>query len=141
MAKTDFFVFLALFGAYIGQSDGHIGWVTLMPFASINPTNPRTDLWNFGDNCSAFGSSWKTQFFWVGHFEFFSSKKKNALFLFKFMGYQEFFLNFDDYSDFQQKSRGDRNMNNTVAVIHGRLNFCTTAFLSILINNLILFRN
>ena len=25
MAKTDFFVFLALFGAYIGQPDGHIG--------------------------------------------------------------------------------------------------------------------
>ena len=33
MAKTDFFVFLALFGAYIGQPDSHIGWVTLMPFA------------------------------------------------------------------------------------------------------------
>ena len=46
-----------------------------MPFASINPTNPRTNLWNFGDNCSAFGGSWKTQFFWVGHFEFFFSKK------------------------------------------------------------------
>ena len=30
------------------------------------------------------------------------------------MGYQEFFRNFDDYPDFQQKSRGDRNMNNTV---------------------------
>ena len=76
MAKTDFFVFLALFGAYIGQPDSHIGWVTLMPFASINSTNPRTNLWNFGDNCSAFGGSWKTQFFWVGHFEFFFSKKK-----------------------------------------------------------------
>ena len=28
------------------------------------------------------------------------------------MGYQDFFRNFDD---FQQKSRGDKNMNNTVA--------------------------
>ena len=34
------------------------------------------------------------------------------------MGYQFFFWNFDDYPDFQQKSRGggegDRNMNNTI---------------------------
>ena len=67
MAKTDFFVFLALFGAYIGQPDSHIGWVTLMPFASINPTNPRTNLWNFGDNCSVFAGGWKTRFFWVGY--------------------------------------------------------------------------
>ena len=28
---------------------------------------------------------------------------------------KNFFRNFDDYSDFQQKSRGDKNMNNTVA--------------------------
>ena len=69
--KLPFFVFLALFWAYIGQPDGHISWVTLMPFASINPTNPRTNLWNFGENCSAFWGGWKTQFFWIGHFEFF----------------------------------------------------------------------
>ena len=25
----------------------NIGWATSMPFASINPTNPRTDPWNF----------------------------------------------------------------------------------------------
>ena len=31
-------------------TDGHIGWVTLMPLASINPTNPTTNLWNFGDS-------------------------------------------------------------------------------------------
>ena len=30
--------FLALFRAYVRQSDDHIGWVTLLPFASINPT-------------------------------------------------------------------------------------------------------
>ena len=73
-------MFLALFWAYVGQPDGHVGWVTLMPFASINPTDPRTNLWNFGDNCSAFWGSWKTQFFWVGHFEFFSTKKKKMLY-------------------------------------------------------------
>ena len=43
-----------------------------MPFASINSIDPRTNLWNFGENCSAFGSGWKTQFLWVGHFDFFS---------------------------------------------------------------------
>ena len=34
-----------------------------MPFASIDPTHPRTNSWNFGENCSAFGGGWKTQFF------------------------------------------------------------------------------
>ena len=29
----------------------------------FNPTNPRTNPWNFGGNCSAFGGGWKTQFF------------------------------------------------------------------------------
>ena len=29
-----------------------------MPFASINPTNPRTNPWNFGGNCSAFWGGW-----------------------------------------------------------------------------------
>ena len=28
----------------------------------------------FGDNCSAFGGGWKTQYFWVGHFDFFFFK-------------------------------------------------------------------
>jgi hypothetical protein len=34
-----------------------------MPFASINPTNPRTNPWKFGGNCSAFDGGWKIQFF------------------------------------------------------------------------------
>ena len=33
--------------AYIGQPDDHIGWAKWMPFASINPTNSRTNSWNF----------------------------------------------------------------------------------------------
>ena len=61
-------MFLALFWAYVGQPDSHIGWVKLMTIASFNPTNPRTNLWNFGENCSAFGGGWKTQFFWVSNF-------------------------------------------------------------------------
>ena len=42
-----FFVFLACFRAYVGQNDNHIGWTTSMPFASIYPTYPRTNPWNF----------------------------------------------------------------------------------------------
>ena len=61
--KLPFFVFLALFWAYVRQPDGHIGWVILMPFASINPTNPRTNPWNFGGNCSAFVDVEKLSFF------------------------------------------------------------------------------
>ena len=41
------FVFFACFRPYVGQPDNHIGWATLMPFASIYPTNPRTHPWNF----------------------------------------------------------------------------------------------
>ena len=39
--------FFACFWAYVGQSHNHIGWATSMPFASINPTNSRTNPWNF----------------------------------------------------------------------------------------------
>ena len=39
--------FLALFWAYIGVPDSHIGWATLMPLASIYPTKPKTNPWKF----------------------------------------------------------------------------------------------
>ena len=74
--------FFACFWAYVGQPHSHIGWALSMPFASITPTNPRTNPWNFGGNCSAFGGGWKTQFFWVGHFEFFFAKKKKIFHFF-----------------------------------------------------------
>ena len=67
---------LALSLAYVGQPDSHIGWVTLMPFASINPTIPRTNLWNFGRNCSAFGDVEKLSFFESAILNFFFKKKK-----------------------------------------------------------------
>ena len=35
------------FWAYIRHPKGHIDWATLLPFASIYPTNPRTNSWNF----------------------------------------------------------------------------------------------
>ena len=68
-AKNTKNAFLAVNWAYIGQPDDHIGWAKLMSFASIDPTHLKTNLWNFGKNCSAFRGGWKTQFFWVGHFE------------------------------------------------------------------------
>ena len=55
-----------------------------MPFASINSTNPRTNLWNFGEKISRIGHFEKWQFWKIGHFEFFSSKK-NFFFCFILM--------------------------------------------------------
>ena len=48
---------------YVGKPHGHIGWAKSMPFTSINPTNPKTNPWNFGGNCSAFGDVEKLSFF------------------------------------------------------------------------------
>ena len=39
--------FFACFRTYVRQPHGHIGWATLIPFASINCTNPRPNPWNF----------------------------------------------------------------------------------------------
>ena len=72
---------LALFWAYVGQPDGHIGWVTLMPFASINPTNPRTNPWNFGGNCSTFGEVEKLSFFESAILNYFFQKKNFFCFI------------------------------------------------------------
>jgi hypothetical protein len=78
-----------------------------MPFVSINPTNPKTNLWNFGYNCSAFGGGFFESailnFFLILIFFFYT------WFLFKLVtinGVLRIFQNFDDYPDFQQKARG-----------------------------------
>ena len=71
-------VFLGHFWAYFGQSHNHIDWATSMPFASINSANPRTNSWNFGRNCSAFGKVEKLSFFESAILNFFS--KKNFFF-------------------------------------------------------------
>ena len=42
-----------------------------MPYASIYPTNPRTNPWNFCKKILRIGGIEKLFFFWVGHFEFF----------------------------------------------------------------------
>ena len=51
-----------------------------MALASINPTYPRTDLWNFREKILRIGDFEKQPFWKIGHFEFFSSKK-NFFFL------------------------------------------------------------
>ena len=75
-----------------------------MPFASINPTHPRTNLYDFVDNCSTF------------EFLFF---KKNifASFLFKLVtvhGVPRIFQNFVDYPDLQKNVWGYKIMKHTV---------------------------
>ena len=91
-------MFWALIWAYVRQPDGHIGWVTVMPFASINPTNPRTNPWTFHKKYWEL-SILKNALFWVGHFDFFF-----AFFPWKLI--KVYWLarmgpNFDDYLGFQ----------------------------------------
>jgi hypothetical protein len=101
-----------LFGTYVRQSHNYIGWAKSMSFTSINSTNPRTNPWNFGNNCSAFSSSWKTQFFWVAHFGFFFALSQSKLV--NIYRIARIFQNFDDYSDFQKNQGVYRNMRHTV---------------------------
>ena len=60
--------FFACFRPYVGQPDDHIGWATSMPFASIYPTNPRTNPWNFPKKMLRIGGV-ENLSFWVGHLE------------------------------------------------------------------------
>ena len=65
-----------LFLAYIGQPHDHIGWATSMPFASINSTNPRTNLWNFCEKFLRIGDFEKHCFFESAILNFIFQKKK-----------------------------------------------------------------
>ena len=62
-AKNVFFVFSGCFWAYVGQPHDHISWVTPIPFASINPTNPRTTPWKFHEKILRIGRAGKWGFF------------------------------------------------------------------------------
>ena len=42
-----------------------------MAFASINPTNPRTNMWNFCEKILRIGDFEKLPFWKIGYFEFF----------------------------------------------------------------------
>ena len=57
--KTHKKALLACFRAYVG----HIRWATSMPFAWINPTNQRTNLWNFREKILRIGDFENLSFF------------------------------------------------------------------------------
>ena len=73
--KTQKIAYFACFRPYVGQPHGHIGWAKPMPLASFNPTNPRTNPWNFGRICSAFDEVEKLSFFESAILNFFFEKK------------------------------------------------------------------
>ena len=63
--------FFTCFCPYVRQPHDHIGWALSMPFASINPTKPRTNLWNFREKILSIGDFEKRPFWKISHFEFF----------------------------------------------------------------------
>ena len=107
--KNTNIAFFDCFCPYVRQSHNHIGWATLMPMASINPTNPRTDLWNFREKILRIGDFEKQPFWKIGHFEFCSSKKKNVFAWFSWKSVQICMVewmgqNFDVFPAFQEIS-------------------------------------
>ena len=88
--------------------------VRLMPFASIYPTNPRPNLWNFHKKILRIGGTWKKFFF-------FESPILIFFFDFLYLNYSQINgvawmgLNFYDYHDFQ-KIRGALELWNTLHV-------------------------
>ena len=73
--KNAFSVLFGCFWAFVGQPHGHIRWATSMPFASFNPTNPRTNLRNFRENFLRIGDFEKWAFFGSAILNFFFEKK------------------------------------------------------------------
>ena len=103
--KNSFLVFFSHFWAYVGQPHDHIGWAKSMPFASINPTNPRTHPAQFGKKILRIGGYGKWPFFESAILIFFFQKKNFffASFLWKLVNIYRItriFWNFDDYPDF-----------------------------------------
>ena len=60
---TKSWAFFACFWAYVWQPQDYKGWAKSMPFASINPTNPRTNPWNFHEKILRIGGAGKWGFF------------------------------------------------------------------------------
>ena len=93
--------FLALFWAYIGQPDNHIGWATLMPFASIYSTNPRTNPWNFRKKILRIDGAGKWHFVVFFVFGSWVSQTKNVLSLkitMTFIGGSFYFCTIDGFT-------------------------------------------
>ena len=95
------------FWAYVGQPHDHIRKARSMPFASCNPTNPMTNLWNFHEKILRIGDFEKWPFLKNGHFGFFFKKKNFFFALFSWKSVQIFMVewmgwNFDVFSGFQK---------------------------------------
>ena len=71
--------FFGCFWAFVGQPHGHIHWATSMPFASFNPTSPRTNLRNFCEKILRIGDFEKWAFFESAILNFFFRKKKKKI--------------------------------------------------------------
>ena len=71
--------FFGCFWAFVGQPHGHIRWATSMPFASFNPTNPRTNLRNFREKILRIGDFEKWAFFESAILNFFLKRKKKKI--------------------------------------------------------------
>jgi hypothetical protein len=104
--KNSFFVFLGCFWAYVGQLHDHMDWATSMPFASINPTNPRTNPWNSHEKNLRIGGFENPSFFESAILKFFLQKKKKLL-QFPWKSVKTYRIarmgqNFDDYPGFPQ---------------------------------------
>ena len=120
-AKNGFFVFFGCFRAYVGQPHGHTRWAIPIPFTSINPTNPRTNPWNFYEQILKIGGAGKWGFFVSAILNFFFQKKK---FFFASLQWKSVniygtirvFWNFDDYPDSSKKLGVCNNMEYTVFV-------------------------
>ena len=99
-----FFCFLIPF-LILQQPDIHVGCAILMFFASIYFSKPRPNPKIFAKKIENWGS-WKFQFFWVGHFDFFLQNeyffasfpwKSVQIYMVKWMG-----PNFDVFPFFQK---------------------------------------
>ena len=69
----------SIFWAYVWQPHDHIDLATSMPFASFNPTKPRTNLRNFCEKFLRIGDFKKGAFFESAILNFFFEKKKKNL--------------------------------------------------------------
>ena len=74
--KNTFSVLFGCFWTFVGQPHCHIRWATSMPFASFNPTNPRTYLRNFHEKILRMGDIKKGAFIESEILNFFLKKKK-----------------------------------------------------------------
>jgi hypothetical protein len=64
------------FKVYQNRSKDPVHWATSMPFASINPANPRTNLWNFREKFLRIGDYENLSFFESAILDFLFKKKK-----------------------------------------------------------------